>query len=154
MTRLQVQEQANDSSGAPPGYEGRIGLDPTLLDVERLVAALETGVFELTNTRVHQNLLLHHIGRSMTQSAILLCELCAMAGRAYRPADLLEISWRDLQWVEIQRRASPSQREELPVREEIVEDEAGVISLVIVPTLAPVAEDAMEEESSAGSPDI
>ena len=77
-----------------------------------------------------------------------------MAGRAYRPADLLEVSWRDLQWVEIQRRASPSQREELPVREEIVEDEAGVISSVIVPTLTPVAEDAMEEdsESTAGSP--
>ena len=69
-----------------------------------------------------------------------------MAGRAYRPADLLEISWRDLQWVEIQRRASPSQREELPVREEVVEDDDGVVSSVIVPTLVPVAEDAMEEE--------
>ena len=69
-----------------------------------------------------------------------------MAGRAYRPADLLEISWRDLQWVEIQQRASPSQREELPVREEVIEDNAGVISSVIVPALAPVAEDAMEEE--------
>ena len=113
------------------------------------MAALETGVFELSNTRVHQNLLLHHIGQSMSRSAILLRELCAMAGRAYRPADLLEISWRDLQWVEIQRRVSPSQHEELPVREEIVEDEAGVISLVIVPTLAPVAEDAMEEESDS-----
>ena len=45
---------------------------------------------------------------------------------------------------------SPSQREEMPVREEIVEDEAGVISSVIVPTLAPVEEDAMEE-SSVGS---
>ena len=76
-----------------------------------------------------------------------------MAGRAYRPADLLEISWRDLQWTEIQRRASPSQRKELPVQEEIVEDDAGVISSVIVPTLEPVAEDAMEEESSVGSPD-
>ena len=76
-----------------------------------------------------------------------------MAGRAYRPADLLEISWRDLQWVEIQRRASPSQREALPVREEVVEDDAGVISSVIVPTLEPAAEDAMEEESSVGSPD-
>ena len=78
-----------------------------------------------------------------------------MAGRAYRPADLLEISWRDLQWVEIQRRASPSQREELPVREEVVEDAAGVISSVIVPTLAPVEEDAMEEESDSvmGVPD-
>ena len=127
LTRLQVQEQAEGSSGAPLGHEGRITLDPILLDAERLVAALETGVFELSNTRVHQNLLLHHIGRSMSRSAILLRELCNMAGRAYRPADLLEISWRDLQWMEIQRRASPSQREELPVREEVVEDDAGVI---------------------------
>ena len=146
LIRLQVQEQAADYSGAPPDYEGRIGLDPILLDVERLVAALETGVFELSNTRVHQNLLLHHIGRSMARSAVLLRELCNMAGRAYRPADLLEISWRDLQWVEIQRRASPSQREELPVREEVVEGDDGVVSSVVVPTLEPVAEDAMEEE--------
>ena len=72
MTRLQVQEQAEGSSGAPLGYEGRIGLDPILLDVERLVTALETGVFELSNMRVHQNLLLHHIGRSMARSAVLL----------------------------------------------------------------------------------
>ena len=45
------------------------------------------------------------------------------------------------------------QREELPVREEIVEDNAGVVSSVIIPTLASVAEDAMEEESdsTAGS---
>ena len=149
LTRLQVQEQAADSSGAPPGYEGRIALDPILLDAGRLVEALETGVFELNNTRVHQNLLLHHIGRSMGQSAILFRELCNMAGRAYRPADLLEISWRDLQWVEIQRRGSPSQREELPVREEVVEDDDGVVSSVIVPTLEPVAEDAMEEESDS-----
>ena len=141
------------SSGAPPDYEGRIALDPTLLDVERLVAALETGVFELTNTQVHQNLLLHHIGRSMYQSAILLREFCNMAGRAYRPADLLEISWRDLQWVEIQRRASPLQREGLPVREEVVEDDAGVVSSVIVPTLAPVEEDVMEDEPLVGSTD-
>ena len=148
-----MQEQAEGSSGAPPDYEGRIGLDPILLDVERLVVALETGGFELSNSRVHQNLLLHHIGRSMARSAVLLRELCNMAGRAYRPADLLEISWRDLQWAEIQRRASPSQREGLPVREEVVEGDDGVISSVIVPTLEPVAEDAMEEESSAGSPD-
>ena len=149
LIRLQVQEQARDSSGAPPDYEGRIRLDPILLDAERLVAALETGVFELSNTQVHQNLLLHHIGRSMSRSTILLRELCNMAGRAYRPANLLEISWRDLQWAEIQRWASPSQREELPVREEVVEDDAGVISSVVVPTLAPVAEDAMEEESDS-----
>ena len=78
-----------------------------------------------------------------------------MAGRAYCPADLHEISWRDLQWMEIQRRASPSQREELPVREEVVEDDAGVISSVIVPTLASVPEDTMEEglECLVGSPD-
>ena len=69
LTRLQVQEQAADSSGAPPDYEGRVALDPILLDVARLMTALETGVFELSNTRVHQNLLLHHIGRSMAQSA-------------------------------------------------------------------------------------
>ena len=154
MTRLQVQEQEANSSGTPLDYEGRIELDPILLEVERLVAALETGVFELSNTWVHQNLLLHHIGRSMARSAVLLCELCNMAGRAYRLANLLEISWRDLQWVEMQWRVSPSQREELPVREEIVEDDAGVISSVIVPTLAPVSEDVMEEESEStvGSP--
>ena len=149
MTRLQVQEQVEDSSGAPPDYKGRIALDPTLLDVERLVAALETGVFKLTNMRVDQNLLLHHIGRSMARSTVLLQEFCNMAGRAYRLANLLEISWRDLLWVEIQWRASPSQREELPVQEEVVEDDAGVISSVIVPTLALVAEDAMEEESES-----
>ena len=113
------------------------------------MAALETGVFELNNTRVHQNLLLHHIGHSMARSAVLLRKLCNMAGRAYRPADLLEISWRDLQWVEIQRRASPSQREELPVQEEVIEDETRVISSVIVPTLASVPEDAMETESAS-----
>ena len=101
LTRLQVQEQVAGSSGAPPDYEGRIELDPILLDAERLVAALETGVFELSNTRVHQNLLLHHVARSMSHSAILLQELCSMVGRAYRLANLLEISWRDLQWVEI-----------------------------------------------------
>ena len=137
------------SSGVPPDYEGRIELDPILLDAGRLVEALETGVFELSNTRVHQNLLLHHIGRSMAQSTVLLRELCNMAGRAYRPADLLEISWRDLQWVEIQRRGSPSQREELPVREEVVEDDDGVVSSVIVPTLELVTEDTMEEESDS-----
>ena len=154
MTRLQVQEQAAGSSGAPPDYEGRIELDPILLDMERLMAALETGVFELRNMRVHQNLLLHHIGRSMAWSAVFLRELCAMAGRVYRPTDLLEIDWSDLDGVEFHRREGPWPREELPVQEEIVEDDAGVISSVIVPTLAPVEEDAMEEESesSAESP--
>ena len=151
MTRLQVQEQADDSSGAPPGYEGRIGLDPILLDVERLVAALETGVFELSNTRVHQNLLLHHISRSMARSTVLLRELCNMAGRVYCLTDLLEINWSDLDGVEFRRRAGPWPQEGLPVREEIVEDEAGVISSVIIPTLTPVPEDAMESEEEGRS---
>ena len=146
-----MQEQAAGSSGAPPDYEGRIELDPILLDSDRLMAALETGVFKLRNMWVHQNLLLHHIGRSMAHSVIFLHELCNMAGRVYRPTDLLEINWSDLDGVEFRRRKGPGPQEELPVREEIVEDDAGVISSVIVPTLALVEEDVMEEESSAGS---
>ena len=151
LTRPQVQEQVEGSSGDPPDYEGRIALDPILLDADRLMAALETGAFELRNTRVHQNLLLHHIGRSMARSAVFLRELCAMAGRVYRLTDLLEINWSDLDGVEFRRRKGP--QEGLLVQEEIVEDDAGVISSVVVPDLAPVAEDAMEEESSVGSPD-
>ena len=140
------------SSGAPPDYEGRIALDPILLDADRLMAALETGVFELRNTRVHQNLLLHHIGQSMARSAVFLWELCAMAGRVYRPTDLLEIHWGDLDGVEF-RRTGPLQRGGLLVREEVIEDDDGVISSVIVPTLALAPEDAMEmeSESTAGS---
>ena len=87
LTRLQVQEQVGDSSGAPLDYEGRIALDPILLDTERLVAALETGIFELRNTRVHQNLLLHHIGRNMARSAILLCDLAPQT---------LQYGWKSL----------------------------------------------------------
>ena len=140
------------SSGAPPDYEGRIALDPILLDADRLMAALETGAFELRNTRVHQNLLLHHIGRSMAWSAVFLRELCAMAGRVYRLTDLLEINWSDLDGMEFHRREGSWPQGGVPAREEIVEDADGVISSVVVPDLAPVAEDAMEE-SSAESPD-
>ena len=125
----QCQEQAADSSGDPPDHEGRIALDPTLLDVERLESALETGRFELSNSQVHQNLVLHHLGHSMHCSAVLLHKLCCMVGSPYRPADLQEINWRDLQWVERERQAG-----RIPVREEIVEDDAGVISSVVVPT--------------------
>ena len=105
LTGLQVQEQANASSGTPLDYEGRIALDPTLLDVDRLESALETGVFKLTNSWVHQNLVLHHLGWSMRRSAVLLCELCHMVGSPYHLADLQEISWRDLQWVELEQQA-------------------------------------------------
>ena len=72
-----------------------------------------------------------------------------MAGRVYRPTDLLEINWSDLDGVEFRRHEGPWPQEGLPVREEIVEDANGVISSVVVPDLAPVAEDVMEEESSA-----
>ena len=115
LTQLQVQEQAAGSSGAPPDYEGRIELDPILLDADRLMAALETGVFELRNTRVHQNLLLHHIGRSMARSAVFLHELCAMAGRVYHLTDLLEINWSDLDGVEFRCCKGPGPQEGLPV---------------------------------------
>ena len=76
-----------------------------------------------------------------------------MAGRVYRPTDLLEINWSDLDGVEFRRREGLWPQGGLLVREEIVEDDAGVISSVVVPDLVPIAEDAMEEESSAGSPD-
>ena len=134
---LQVQEQVDVSSGAPPDYKGRIVLDPTLLDVERLKTALEAGGFKLTNSRVHQNLVLHHLSRSMHRSAVLLRKLCRMVGSPYRLADLQEISWRDLQWVELEWQAG-----QIPVREEIVEDDTGMISSVVIPTL--VLDDAME----------
>ena len=70
-----------------------------------------------------------------------------MAGRVYRPTDLLEINWSDLNGVEFRRQTGLGSQEELLVREEIVEDDDRVISSVIVPTLAPIAEDVMEEES-------
>ena len=50
LIKLQVQEQAGDSSGTPPDYEGRIALDPILLDVGRLKTALEAGGFELSHS--------------------------------------------------------------------------------------------------------
>ena len=148
LTSPQVQEQVGESSGTPPDYKGRITLDPILLDVSRLEVALETGSFELSNSRVHQNLVLHHLRGSMRRSVVLLRELCRMAGSPYRLADLHKISWRDLQWVEIEWQAGW-----ILVWEEIVEDDAGVISSMIVPTPVPVAVDAMEsvEEESEGS---
>ena len=76
-----------------------------------------------------------------------------MAGRVYRPTDLLEVNWSDLDGIEFRRREGPWPQEGLPVREEIVEDDAGVISSVVVPDLVLIAEDVMEEESSAGSSD-
>ena len=75
---------------------------------------------------------------------MLLCELCRMVGSPYCPADLQEISWRDLQWVELERRAG-----RILVQEEIVEDDTGMITSVVIPT--PVLDDAMEEPSNEES---
>ena len=149
LTLLQVQEQADASSGTPPDYKGRITLDLTLLDVVRLEAVLETGGFELVNLQVHQNLVLHHLGSSMHRSAIFLHEACRMVGNPYRPADLQEISWRDLQWVKLERQAGW-----IPVQEEVVEDEVtGVVTTVVLPNPVPEADEEMEssEERSEES---
>ena len=65
-----------------------------------------------------------------------------MVGSPYHPADLQEISWHNLQWVELERQAG-----RIPVQEEIVEDDAGVISLVVVPTSVQVIDEEGSEES-------
>ena len=93
--RPQVQEQP-DCSEAPPEYEGRLVLDPILLDCPRLFGALEAGAFELANTRMHQNVVLHHLGSSMTESVIFLRELTTMVVRLYRVAVMEELSVGEL----------------------------------------------------------
>ena len=99
-----------------PDYKGRIALNPTLLDAGRLEAMLETGTFELANTRVHQNLVLHHLGTSMRRSTIFLCEASHMVGSPYRPTALQEISWGDLRWMELPQHVALT-----PVQEEVVD---------------------------------
>ena len=55
-----------------------------------------------------------------------------MVGNRFRPADLQEISWRDLQWVKMERQAGW-----IPVQEEIVEDEVTrVVTSVVLPDWA------------------
>ena len=143
---LQVQEQVADSSGDPPDYVGRIVLDPTLLDVGRLETALEAGVFELANTWVHQNLVLHHLGTSMHRSAIFLHEACRMVGSLYHPAELNKISWQDLQWAELPRE-SP-----VLVQEGVVEDEVTrVVTTVVLPDCAESSEEGSSDESTGSA---
>ena len=141
LTGPQIQEQAACSE-PPSVYEGQLALDPILLDQARLFGALEAGAFELTNTRTHQNVVLHHLGASMTELAIFLRELTAMVGRPYRIEVMEELSSGEL----VQALLS---REGIATREEVVEDEeTGVISTIEVPDL-------MEEEErgSHGDPD-
>ena len=53
-----------------------------------------------------------------------------MVGNPYRPAVLEEISWRDLQWVEIEQQGAP-------VWEEVIEDKVtGVVTTLIMPNRA------------------
>ena len=60
----------------------------------------------------------------MHDATIFLRELACMVGSPFRPEELNEVSWRDLQWIEMACRASP-----VPVHEEVVEDEVtGVVS--------------------------
>ena len=144
LTRLQVQEQVDASSGTPLDYEGRNMFNHTLLDAGRLVEALEVGGFELSNTQINQNLVLHHLGASMHHSTILLHKACCMVGSPFRPAMLQEISWGDLQWMEMERRASP-----VPVREEVVEDEVtGVVTTVVLPDWVESSDEGSEESMS------
>ena len=122
-------------------------MDPILLDAGCLVEALETGGFELFNTWVHQNLVLHHLGNPMHHSAILLHEACHMVGSPFRPAVLQEISWRDLQWVEMEQRGSP-----VPVWEEVVEDEVTrVVTSVVLPGQAESGDEGSKESMSSAN---
>ena len=117
-------------------------LDPILLDCARLFGALEAGAFELTNTRMHQNVVLHHLRSSMTESAIFLWELTAMVGRPYRVAVMEELSVGELVRAALARQG-------VTTREEVMEDEeTSVVSTIEVPDL-------MEEEErgSFGNPD-
>ena len=137
----QVQEQSGFSE-APPKYEGRLALDPILLDRAHLFGALEAGVFELSNSWMHQNVVLHHLRSSMTESAIFLRELTAMVGRPYRVAVMEELSPGELV------RATLA-RQRVATREEVVEDEeTGVVLTIEIPDL--MEED---ERGSFGDPD-
>ena len=63
-----------------------------------------------------------------------------MVGNPYCPANLQEISWRDLQWVELERQVGC-----IPVWEEIVEDEVtGVVTSVVIPAPVPAVDKEME----------
>ena len=122
-----MQEQCG-SSKAPPKYKGQLTVDPMMLNCACLFRALKAGEFELSNSHTSQNIILHHLGSSMTKSAIFLQELMAMVGRLYHPTIIEEISWRDMILAECQHQAAC-----VPVQEEVVEDEVtGVVSTVDV----------------------
>ena len=91
-----VPEPAVGSSSDPPAYEGRIALDPILLDRALLCTRLEAGGFELTFNRVISNLIFHHLVGSLHEMALLIREVTAMVGRPFRPVSGSEMTLADL----------------------------------------------------------
>ena len=125
---LQIQEQPACSK-PPSEYKGRLALDPILMDHAQLFGALEAGAFELANTRTLQNVVLHHLGSSMTESAIFLQELMATVGRPYQVGVMEELSSGELARAVLARQG-------IATCEEVVEDEeTGVVSTIEVPDL-------------------
>jgi hypothetical protein len=91
-----VSEPAVGSSNDPPAYEGRIVLDPILLDRALLCAQLETGGFELVFNQTNSNLIFHHLAGMLHEMALLIREATAMVGRPFRPVSGGEMSLEDL----------------------------------------------------------
>ena len=140
----QVQEQPT-SSKAPPEYKGCLAIDPTLLNCTCLFGALGAGGFKVANTHTNQNLILHHLSSSMTESAIFLRELTTMVGRLYQTAFLEELSLGEL------HRAIPA-CQGVCTQEMVVEDkETGVVSMVEV-LVDHMEEDSESEWGSFGDP--
>ena len=68
-----------------------------------------------------------------------------MVGSPFCLADLQEISWRDLQWVEMQQ-----QEGLVPVQEEVMEDVVtGEISTVVIPDCPEIDGEEMEDLASS-----
>ena len=91
-----VQEPAVGSLHEPPAYEGRIALDPILLDRALLCTRLEAGGFDLPFNRVSSNLVFHHLAGALHEMALLIREATAMVGRPFRPVSGSEMSLADL----------------------------------------------------------
>ena len=92
--------------------------------------------------RMHQNVVLHHLGSSMTESTIFLRELTAMVRRLYRVAVMEELSAGELVRAALARQG-------VTTCEEVVEnEETGMVSTIEVLDL--MEED---ERGSFGDPD-
>ena len=115
-----------------------------LLDRAHLFGALEAGTFKVSNTQMHQNLILHHLGSTMTELVIFLRELTAMVGRPYQVSVMEELSMGELVQVALAHWG-------VGTHKVVVEDkETGVVSSVEVPDLM---EEDSNERGSFGDPD-